>query len=691
MEYITNESSPVSRRSTMRTHSDISSLSFEFADYRLSMPLHKALMTAPSTQTKTRMDWSFLKDMLCDVAMLSSNSSELARDALRRYVIHHKDYKKSFAQATRIDLLRNKASKTFPIQDKYVLLIETDAEIHYLVAPNRFQQWAWVRAFERALDGTAAQVRVNGTLRVRVGDAFKDCKCFFSSLTSHVSNVHREIVCEDLSDSTIIRLDISTIRAVSLSYDYAFVKKFELVVEVVAGKLKTSSRAKLDESLPHREFNAGGLNNIPVSLPSATPTAAVEARSCSMTRRQEVDFYFVDGGEENGHEGSQAADGTEASPDSLIIDDYTHMNKKKKWYPGKMLFRGGKAAASAVLNTVGNTATTTVNVVSSVVVGAGAGVVHVAEGAVGVVKGVGKTGVSIVKGTVKGVVATAETTIDLATGKDSAGRVVNVVGRNIKDSASSVANKSLDIAQGRLKQEVKSRIIVRSPYARELQTYPMVGTHPFWNEKYTFTMDQDELTQCLEDESLGLAMYLIQGKEEGTLTSSTFIPIRSLLVSPAQRLGLMRNTLSLSTVLPTVFPNGRSGETQLLQKEINLGAPFVPSLVDVPTGPCCQCLNFTIMKATHLTFPSEAADEQRKESSNKLADLFSLSGNGDGTKSLQVHRNAYTFQINKLDHIFDDFLTGCSKISQMDGARSWGQIQEAFNFCSKGGCRSPRS
>lgn len=635
IEYIVNEPSRSSVAASMRSHADVATISYELADYKLSMPVKEALMTAPYTQNRARLDWAFLKDMLCDVTLLSSTSDTPARDATRRYVIRHKDSHKSFSQSTRIDLRRNSYTKTFPIQDKHVMLLETATEIHYVVAPNLLHQWAWLRAFERALDGTATQVRINGTLGIRVGGAVKDCKCFFTSLTSEVSNVHREIVCEDLNDSTIRRLDVSTLRAVSLAYDYASIKRYELVVEVVAGKLKPSSRVRLVPSLQHRKFHSNALNSSPDPVSAVGPSD----RSNSIAHREEVGFYYVEDGDNNGEKiGDDGAVAGESSPTASMIEDNTHTGKKKKWYPGKMLFRGGKAAAGAVINTVGHTVSTTANVVSTVAVGAGAGVVHVAEGAVGIVRGVGSTGVKVVKGTVKGVVATAETTIDLATGKESAGRVVNVVARSAKDGVTSVANKSLDIAQGKLKQEVKSRLVVRSPFARDMKTYPVVGTTPFWNETYTVNMSEEELMDCLENESLGLSMYLVQGEDDDMTTSSSFVPIRSLLVTPEQRQSMLRNVLPASAILPSVLPNGRCGETMLIQKEIPLGAPYVPSLLQVPTAQYCQSLEFTVIGASHLSYPTERPESHSSVSGDTCGGRSPSPRGSDenGRRSLQV-------------------------------------------------------
>jgi hypothetical protein len=155
---VINDPSSYNQRVVRRTQSEVASINFEFADYKLSIPLREALMTSPVIQAQRRMDWAFMKDMLCDVVLLNSNSDQLARDALRRYVIKSKDSNKSFGQSTRIDLLRSTFSKGFPIQDKFVMVVETSKEVHYLVAPNILQQWAWTRALEKAMDGTAAQV-----------------------------------------------------------------------------------------------------------------------------------------------------------------------------------------------------------------------------------------------------------------------------------------------------------------------------------------------------------------------------------------------------------------------------------------------------------------------------------------------------------------------------------------------------
>ena len=149
-----------SDRGKMLSHADIAAVNYEFADYKLSAPLREALLTSPLVQGQLDLDWAALKDMLCDVVMLTSPSGTIARDALRRYVVRHKDKHRSYAQSTRIDLLHNNHAKSFPIEDKFAMIVETAKENHYLVAPNHFQLWAWVRAFQTAMDGTAAQVCV---------------------------------------------------------------------------------------------------------------------------------------------------------------------------------------------------------------------------------------------------------------------------------------------------------------------------------------------------------------------------------------------------------------------------------------------------------------------------------------------------------------------------------------------------
>lgn len=266
----------------------------------------------------------------------------------------------------------------------------------------------------------------------------------------------------------------------------------------------------------------------------------------------------------------------------------------------------------------------------------------VAEGAVGIVKGVGSTGVKVVKGTVKGVVATAETTVDLATGKDSAGRVVNLVARGAKDGVTTFTNKSLDIAQGKFGEEIKSRIIMRSPMSRDLKTYPVVGTKPFWNECCTISVDEEELKACLENDSLGISLFLVQGEDDDEVTSSTFVPIRSLLVDP-------QIVPSTEEIFSSILPNGRSGETPLRQVEIPFGAPYLPSLINVPTGSHCISLDFTILGAFDLSYPRIIAgdDAMQRESSNILANMLSLSS-GPKSVSLQVKLIIFSsFQIEK--------------------------------------------
>jgi hypothetical protein len=200
-----------------------------------------------------------------------------------------------------------------------------------------------------------------------VGEVVKDYKCFFNCLTSDVTGVQRDIVCEDSSGGPTLRLDVSTMHAVSVSYDYTPNKKYEMVVEVVGGKLRRTEKARLEDSLPYRKFRAIDLNNC---------SGEVTARKTSIAHRQEVDFYYVGDDKPEGADVPPPAPADGDDPASLMIEDNTHMGRKKRWYPGKMLFRGGKAAAGTIINTVGHTVSATKNVVSSVAVVAGSGVVH---------------------------------------------------------------------------------------------------------------------------------------------------------------------------------------------------------------------------------------------------------------------------------------------------------------------------
>ena len=478
----------------------------------------------------------------------------------------------------------------------------------------------------------------------------KEYKCYFNAPYSDISEVKLDIICESGSDGDVLSLDVSTMRAVHISYDYSYVKKYELVVEVVAGKLLRRRNAELEDSVPPRTFHSSLLHANKVG-------GAEESKSMTAGRADTTGFYYVDDGSDNNKDPSGDDLSDHLISPAIMVDDNTHTGKKKKWYPGKLLFRGGKAAAGAVINTMGHTVSTTKNVVSTVAVGAGASVVHgmetttcinlwqcftciyvvfiVGEGMVEVVKGVGSTGVKVIKGTVKGVVATAETTVDLATGKESAERIANLVAVGAKDGAISLTNKSRDIARGKLISECKSSIIVRSPLTRDIQTDAIVGATPFWNDIYTLPVDKPDLKSCIEDDSLGLSMFLMQGKDDDCVTDSTYVPIRHLLFSPEQIESMKKGEIQPRDLLQQLLPRGRCGETPLRQIEVPFGSPYLESVLNAPTASTCIALDFTVLGANNLTFPVIDTSMEQIESA-KFPSLVNLASSDSESVPLQV-------------------------------------------------------
>lgn len=538
----------------------------EITLYQLPEALVDVFESTPLAREASRPNWSLLRDNLYDIAMLTSMSPTFAgrslhhmasrplSDAQRLFIIKNRRVPDT-AGATRIDFTgRSRDSVTFPMQDKYNIILVTETSTYHLNAPSDLQQWAWLRAFHRIskIDpnedgGSARSVKMSGTLDVFFQDAMRICKCTIASSVVK-GRASYELQCENTETSEMRRLSLDGLVSAYIAYDYNIIHQYEFVFEIVSGRFKAMKDSKLAHSETHRSFAS-----------SRGSSSFTQSFSEEPAKGGNVDdFYTIPDSESFGDR--DRYEDPDVAP-AVIIDDTTRETTKSSWYPGRMLKKGVLAGTGLVVHTVVGTAKAASSVATNVVVQTGASAAHLVGGAVDVAVGLTSTGVGVVKGAAIGVVKGAQTGAKLVTGEEDVGQVANRLAKGTVQTIKSAGNTGLSIAQGKV-QGALSYVVLQSYFSPPVSTKKQNGTNPFWNENVTISMSEQQVRQHCTSPSKGVWIHLFQGEEDAEkVVGSSFLPFYSLIP----------RSLEMSIREKRPFLDDRLAETALHQTLVPVG------------------------------------------------------------------------------------------------------------------------
>ena len=560
----------------------------EYNIYKSSPEVQRVLLNHFKMRLTERVPWPLVKDLLCDARSLSNHSKDSGinydmSDAFHNsFIIRDRVYRGQ-DQATRIDLLRpGNDSVAFPIQERNSMYLETQTDTYFTQAPNIIQCYNWVRALRRAVEdiksGTNRSARLSGNLSIYRPDGLKECKC---SLTG-AAGQPLELVCEEKSEGgETFKLNLSTLRAVTLGHELRFICPYELVVNIVSANFNSD---KLTSSETHRPFSEHILDTSferdVFSKDESESNVSVDDMPSLKNKVPINDFYEVS---------------SDTSPELAVEDEESHLNihvvkqvtsndfgtsleetAKKEgsgWYAGKFLGKSVDGAGYLLAKTV-KTTKTAGKFLKSGVVQTAAGATHVISGAANVVNVVASTGVNVVVGT-------AETTMDIATGKANASSIIE---NAASKTGAAITGVGRSLVTG-INHELETRIVITSPHSSEMSTQPLGSTRPFWNESCIIGMTDNDLNEALSSNGHGISLFLFQDKGDEIRErvpfnhlAASFIPTKELLLphtdsSPAAN--VQSDTLNFPTttlVAHTMFPRKSMCESIVRDKLVEFGA-----------------------------------------------------------------------------------------------------------------------
>jgi hypothetical protein len=607
-------------------------LADEFLEWKTPPGVQLSVLEFVSRYANERTDWPLVKDLLCDASMLaeakaSSKSIEPdVSDAFRRYVIQDRKFRGN-SQATRIDLRSGLDSVGMPVQEKNALYLETQTDTFFIMPPNSLQMMAWLRLFRRAVDdmksGSSRSLKLTGNLTVHQPSGMRLCRC---SITTGAGRP-LELECEEIDSKVSFKLNLSTLKAITVAFDFRVTPQYEFVVEIVCGKLN-SVEEKLDPTEPHRQFSS-----LALEASDDAPIADADVIIPQNSRSSIASFYTV-GSDSQNMDDAAAAAGTGGEEAGHLSPSKSHdfgsyiegdeaAKKPSGWRPGMILNMGVNAGidgAGFVVGKVVKTTKTIAKVTKHAALQTVAGTTHVVTGAVDVAvdvaTGVGNTGVKVVKNTAKGVVATAETGVNLATGKAEASEVLKSVAQGAKDAVvnvgATVGQTGKNLAHGKIIDDVKTWIGFTSTTSREIFTTPLRGTKPLWNESCVVPLTPREIEEAMSSHHQGISLFLFQGHgEEERHRSAAFLPYSKLLTPSNSSLLFEsptadRNNDVSSSAAQAMFPKSRLGESELTEHIVEMSGTAIT-------------FEITIISASNLSEPpAEPTDGHGKVFSGLL-------------------------------------------------------------------------